>query len=65
MTTEPWLKITTEQYQKGWIEMRGVTPIHHNFLLIMDHGDGTMTVRNPRLQFEEWELQNVPRRENA
>lgn len=49
MTTEPWLIVTPEQLKKGWIELRGVTPVHHNFLVIARREDGNYIVRSPQL----------------
>ncbi len=48
-TTPPWLIVTPEQLKKGWIEMRGVTPIHREFLIIKKREDGDYVVRNPAL----------------
>lgn len=55
MTVEPWRIITPKQLKEGWIEMRGVTPIHHAFIVIAEREDGNFTVRNPDLQILEME----------
>lgn len=52
-TTPPWILVTAEQLKKGWIEMKGVTPVHHDFIVIKDYGGGTFKVRNPELQLME------------
>jgi hypothetical protein len=59
MTTQPWLLVTAEQLKQGWIEMRGVTPIHHEFIVIEtilnehDGGRPVYKVRSPELQLLE------------
>lgn len=38
--------VTPEQLQQGWIELRGATPIHHNFIVLGRRGKDYV-VRNP------------------
>lgn len=52
-TTESWLIITPKQLKEGWIEVRGVTPVHHSFLILQELEDGNYVVRNPKLWIEE------------
>jgi hypothetical protein len=56
MTTEPWLLVTPEELKKGWMEMRGVTPVHHEYLVLGRRDDGAYIVRNPKLALEEAKL---------
>jgi hypothetical protein len=54
----PWKLITSEQLHDGWIEMRGVTPVHHDYIVIHTIDDGgrpVYKVRNPELQIREGE----------
>jgi hypothetical protein len=39
--------VTPRQYKDGYIEMRGVTPIHHDFILIRKIDDDHYVVREP------------------
>lgn len=59
MTTEPWLIVTPEQVKEGWMELRGVTPVHHSFIILGQREDGNYVVRNPKLQIEEMEMRRA------
>ena len=48
----PLLIVTPEQFKDGWIEMRGVTPIHHNFIAVRRLPNGNMVVRAPEAIME-------------
>jgi hypothetical protein len=39
LKTDKLLKITPEQKKGGWMEIRGVTPIHHEFVIISGPDD--------------------------
>lgn len=41
--------VTPEQVKLGWMELRGVTPIHHNFVVLAKRADGNYVVRAPGL----------------
>lgn len=56
MTTPPWKLVTPEQLKMGWMEMRGVTPIHHNYLVIKVMPDGNYVVKNPEVIMAEHPL---------
>ena len=57
MNAEPWLIVTPEQYKKGWIEMRGVTPIHHEYIWVRDVDSEHIVVRNPKWVVEQRPLE--------
>lgn len=48
-----WLIVTPEQLKKGWIEMRGISPTHHNYIVLGQREDGNYVVRNPELSLNK------------
>lgn len=50
MADELWKIVTPEQYKQGWIELRGVTPIHHQFQVIRKTEAGDYVVLDPESQ---------------
>ncbi len=53
---EPYTLVTAEQLKQGWIELRGVTPIHHEYIVIeviQRTHDVIYKVRNPDLQVKK------------
>ncbi len=56
MTTPPWKIVTPEQYKQGWMELRGVTPIHHDYIQLGKTDQGNVVVRNPELQIMELDM---------
>lgn len=51
------LKVTPEQLQKGWMELRGITPVHHEFQVMSCQKDGSYIVVNPRWIVEQKKAQ--------
>jgi hypothetical protein len=52
-TTPPWRLVTPAQLKQGWVELRGVTPVHHNYIVLHQRDDGNYVVRNPELYLLE------------
>lgn len=48
-TTPPWKVVTPEQVKQGWMEIRGVTPVHHDYIVLNKLDNGNYVVRNPEL----------------
>lgn len=48
--------VTPEQLQQGWMELRGVTPIHHNFIVIRQLDSGNYVVKVPDVEVREVEV---------
>ncbi len=44
-----YLIVTAEQLKQGWIELRGVTPIHHNYVVLAQTENGNYVVKAPVL----------------
>lgn len=44
-----YLIVTPEQFKKGWMEMKGVTPVHHSFIELGRTDEGNYVVKNPEL----------------
>jgi hypothetical protein len=57
MATDPWLIVTPEQYKRGWIEMRGTIPVHHEYLWVRDIDPEHIVVRNPQWVVEQRPLE--------
>lgn len=45
-------RITREQLASGWIELRGVTPIQHQYMVLRELPDGTYKVKDPEQLLE-------------
>jgi len=50
VTVAPDMRVTKEQLQQGWMELVGIRPIHHSFLVLRALEDGTYIVRNPEFK---------------
>jgi hypothetical protein len=48
-TTPPWLMVDARQLKQGWMETRGVVPVHHEFIVLEELPGGQYKVRNPAL----------------
>lgn len=53
MTTPPWMLVTPQQFAAGWTELRGMTPIHHSYVMLARRSNGDYIVRNPELYLLE------------
>ena len=49
---ERWKVITPEQLKLGWMELRGVTPVHHNWIVLGQTDEGNYIVKVPELMRE-------------
>jgi hypothetical protein len=45
-----YMIVTPEQLQKGWMEIRGVTPIHHEFIVLRQLESGNYVVAAPKVK---------------
>lgn len=42
--------VTPEQLKAGWMEFRGVTPIHHEYIVLRKLESGNYVVRAPQVK---------------
>lgn len=64
--TPPWVLVTRAQLQQGWMELRGVTPVHHEYLVIEEIARGERhepiyKVRSPELWMREHPVERMTR----
>lgn len=48
-----WQIVTPAQYKEGWIELQGVTPVHHDFISLGRRVDGNYVVLAPSAIIED------------
>jgi len=45
-----YMIVTPEQLKKGWMEMHGVIPTHHEFVVLFKRDDGNYVVKAPEVK---------------